>query len=97
MLLWEHPSLPKSKCPFTQGRDIWWGDAVGSQRDSCDPEWLDAEAPLFLLYTSGSTGKPKGVLHSTGAGWGVELYSKTFKLLGNPVPHLNFRQYRKVQ
>ena len=32
----------------------------------CDPVWLDAEDPLFILYTSGSTGKPKGVLHTTG-------------------------------
>jgi acetyl-CoA synthetase len=30
---------------------------------SCDPEWVDAEHPLFLLYTSGSTGKPKGIQH----------------------------------
>ena len=68
MLLWEHPSLPRSKCPFTQGRDVWWHQAVGPQSSSCAPEWLDAEAPLFLLYTSGSTGKPKGVLHTTGGG-----------------------------
>ena len=32
----------------------------------CEPEWVGAEHPLFLLYTSGSTGKPKGVQHSTG-------------------------------
>ena len=68
MLLWEHPSLPRAKCPFTKGRDVWWGDAVGSQSPSCPPEWLDSEAPLFLLYTSGSTGKPKGVMHTTGRG-----------------------------
>ena len=33
---------------------------------TCEPEWVDAEHPLFILYTSGSTGKPKGVQHSTG-------------------------------
>ena len=32
----------------------------------CEPEWMDAEDPLFVLYTSGSTGKPKGVMHTTG-------------------------------
>jgi len=32
----------------------------------CEPEWMDAEDPLFILYTSGSTGKPKGVMHTTG-------------------------------
>ncbi len=36
------------------------------QADTCEPEWVNAEHPLFILYTSGSTGKPKGVQHSTG-------------------------------
>ncbi len=48
------------------GRDIWWDDAVAGMADQCEPEWVDAEHPLFLLYTSGSTGKPKGIQHSTG-------------------------------
>jgi acetyl-CoA synthetase len=48
------------------GRDIWWQDAIEGQAATCEPEWVDAEHPLFVLYTSGSTGKPKGVQHSTG-------------------------------
>ena len=48
------------------GRDIWADDIVSQQSDVCEPEWVEAEHPLFLLYTSGSTGKPKGVQHSTG-------------------------------
>jgi acetyl-CoA synthetase len=48
------------------GRDIWADDLLASQSDVCEPEWVEAEHPLFLLYTSGSTGKPKGVQHSTG-------------------------------
>lgn len=47
-------------------RDRWLHDVVASQADTCEPEWVGAEHPLFLLYTSGSTGKPKGVQHSTG-------------------------------
>src|ERR1035437_1839846 len=47
-------------------RDIWWHDAVAGQSAVCEPEWVDAEHPLFLLFTSGSTGKPKGVQHSSG-------------------------------
>jgi acetyl-CoA synthetase len=39
---------------------------LANQSDVCEPEWVEAEHPLFLLYTSGSTGKPKGVQHSTG-------------------------------
>lgn len=48
------------------GRDVWADDLIATQSDVCEPEWVEAEHPLFLLYTSGSTGKPKGVQHSTG-------------------------------
>jgi acetyl-CoA synthetase len=52
-------------CLMREGRDVWWHDATAGQQDTCEPEWLDAEHPLFLLYTSGSTGKPKGIQHSS--------------------------------
>ena len=48
------------------GRDKWWHDVVRNQPMDCEPTWVNAEHPLFILYTSGSTGKPKGVQHSTG-------------------------------
>jgi len=51
---------------FNAGRDVWLADLLKDQADTCEPEWVEAEHPLFLLYTSGSTGKPKGVQHSTG-------------------------------
>ena len=54
------------KIAWTAGRDEWLHDVVAGQPTSCEPEWVEAEHPLFLLYTSGSTGKPKGVQHSTG-------------------------------
>ncbi|MDH6169141.1 acetyl-CoA synthetase [Variovorax boronicumulans] len=47
-------------------RDLWMHEITEAQKDSCEPEWVGAEHPLFLLYTSGSTGKPKGVQHSSG-------------------------------
>jgi acetyl-CoA synthetase len=46
-------------------RDIWWHDLIRDQSETCEPEWVNAEHPLFTLYTSGSTGKPKGVQHSS--------------------------------
>jgi acetyl-CoA synthetase len=46
--------------------NVWWHDLVAGQSNTCEPEWVGAEHPLFILYTSGSTGKPKGVQHSTG-------------------------------
>jgi acetyl-CoA synthetase len=59
------------------GRDLWWHDVTAGQGAECEPEWVDAEHPLFLLYTSGSTGKPKGIQHST-AGYllGAKITSK---------------------
>ena len=45
--------------------DILWSDLIKNQKDECDPVFVDAEHPLFILYTSGSTGTPKGVQHST--------------------------------
>jgi len=47
-------------------RDVWWEDVIHDQADVCEPTWVNAEHPLFILYTSGSTGKPKGVQHSSG-------------------------------
>jgi len=55
-----------SEVAMTAGRDTWMHELVAKQASTCEPEWVGAEHPLFLLYTSGSTGKPKGVQHSTG-------------------------------
>ena len=52
-------------CNMVEGRDLWWHDVIQGQPETCEPEWVESEHPLFLLYTSGSTGKPKGVQHST--------------------------------
>ncbi|KGD60778.1 acetyl-CoA synthetase [Alcanivorax jadensis T9] len=46
-------------------RDVWYHEAMAEASSDCEPEWVDAEDPLFTLYTSGSTGKPKGVVHTT--------------------------------
>jgi acetyl-CoA synthetase len=51
---------------WTDGRDVWYHEAMAEASADCEPEYMAAEDPLFILYTSGSTGKPKGVLHTTG-------------------------------
>ncbi len=63
--------------PMQPGRDLWWHDVIAGESAQCEPTWVDAEHPLFLLYTSGSTGKPKGIQHST-AGYllGAKLTSR---------------------
>lgn len=52
--------------PMLGGRDVDWHSEMRKAEAHHEPEWMDAEDPLFVLYTSGSTGKPKGLLHTTG-------------------------------
>jgi acetyl-CoA synthetase len=52
--------------PMTEGRDVWFHEAMEQAGAACPAEAMDAETPLFILYTSGSTAKPKGILHTTG-------------------------------
>jgi acetyl-CoA synthetase len=51
---------------FVENRDLLLKNELETVGDTCEPELMDAEDPLFILYTSGSTGKPKGMMHTTG-------------------------------
>ncbi|BCM24858.1 acetate--CoA ligase [Methyloradius palustris] len=53
------------KTAWNESKDLWWHELEAVESDYCEPTWVNAEHPLFILYTSGSTGKPKGVQHST--------------------------------
>jgi len=55
----------KHNVNFNAERDIWWEQLIEGKSNHCDPVWVNAEHPLFLLYTSGSTGKPKGIQHAS--------------------------------
>ena len=75
------------KIAMQAGRDSWLHDVLADQAEECEPVWVEAEHPLFLLYTSGSTGTPKGVQHSS-AGyllWAMLTMQWTFDLKSQDV------------
>ncbi len=58
---------------FTQGpmpelfsSEIPIAELTDTMEVELEPQWLNADTPLFLIYTSGSTGPPKGVVHTHG-------------------------------
>ena len=73
--------------PMVAGRDVWMQEIMAHEAATCEPEWVSAEHPLFILYTSGSTGKPKGVQHSTGGYllWAILTMKWTFDIKPNDV------------
>ncbi|MDX6008201.1 acetate--CoA ligase [Cupriavidus necator] len=68
------------KIQWNADRDLWMHELAQAEASTCEPEWVGAEHPLFILYTSGSTGKPKGVQHSTGGFllWAAQTMKWTF-------------------
>ncbi len=63
---------------WTEGRDVWWDDALGSPatagagttsaggEDQGAARDRDPETPYMIIYTSGTTGRPKGAVHVHG-------------------------------
>ena len=47
------PAHRLAEVDMTDGRDVWWHDALAAAEATCVPEPMDAEDPLFILYTSG--------------------------------------------
>jgi acetyl-CoA synthetase len=63
VLVWTRSGVD---CPWTDGRDVRWEDAVADKPGGLAAAEVDAEHPYLLAYTSGTTGRPKGALHVHG-------------------------------
>ena len=46
--------------------EIGLAGELGKMPKEREPQWLSAEAPLYLIYTSGAAGPPIGVVHGHG-------------------------------
>jgi acetyl-CoA synthetase len=57
--------------PWTQGRDLWWHEAVAGESAECAALAVGADHPALVIYTSGTTGAPKGTVLTHG-GFGMK-------------------------
>jgi acetyl-CoA synthetase len=57
--------------PWTEGRDLWWHEAVARESTECAALPVEADHPALIIYTSGTTGLPKGTV-LTHAGFGLK-------------------------
>jgi acetyl-CoA synthetase len=56
---------------WTEGRDLWWHEAVARESTECPALAVEADHPALIIYTSGTTGAPKGTV-LTHAGFGMK-------------------------
>jgi acetyl-CoA synthetase len=60
-----------ANAPWTEGRDLWWHEAVARESTECAALPVEADHPALIIYTSGTTGPPKGTV-LTHAGFGLK-------------------------
>lgn len=44
-------TLPLKAISWNYSIDVWWDKVMAEASSECDPVWVDAEDPLFILYT----------------------------------------------
>jgi acetyl-CoA synthetase len=59
----QHGGERSPSLSWSDGRDVWWHEAVPRQPAVHQMVETDAEDPYMLIYTSGTTGRPKGAVH----------------------------------
>ena len=59
----EHIIIVGGQAAAPEYGETLWQDEMAHAPDELAMEWLEADAPLFLIYTSGQDGRPMGLVH----------------------------------
>lgn len=43
--------IPLKAISWNYAIDVWWDKVMAEASSECEPVWVDAEDPLFILYT----------------------------------------------
>lgn len=47
----QQQQIPLKAISWNHSIDVWWHKAMDDASSECEPVWVDAEDPLFILYT----------------------------------------------
>lgn len=47
----QQQQMPIKAISWNYSIDVWWDKVMAEASNECEPVWVDAEDPLFILYT----------------------------------------------